>query len=285
MSEGLPPYLNLTSALAVFASGAESVQSQRHIKPLHQHIAMRLVIEGGFEPSEITPRPPLRIDGRDRLVWDAGAATQSEQTVLGGLKTKDIDVVVNKASAGPVIAISVKGTTGAFRNLTNRMEEAIGDSTNLHLMYPGLVYGFFQIIRANHVGTPGLAGPNDIAVDLSGQVVISLRRYHDVLTSLTGRRMVRDDPTRYESLAMAMVSPNPENAGTPLDHYPEPSSPLRVERFFETLLSTYDLRYPYMAASLPGLRRREWSRNSPIFRAFADEVSMISTLGYAPRII
>jgi hypothetical protein len=222
MTEGLPPYLNLSSALAVFASGAESVQSQRHIKPLHQHIAMRLVIEGGFEPSEITPRPPLRIEGRDRLVWDASAATQSEQTVLGGLKTKDIDVVVNKASAGPVIAISVKGTTGAFRNLTNRMEEAIGDSTNLHLMYPGLVYGFFQIIRANHAGTPGLAGPNDLAIDPAGQVVISLRRYHDVLTSLTGRRMVRDDPTRYESLAMAMVSPDPLSAGAVLGNEADP---------------------------------------------------------------
>lgn len=284
MTEGLPPYLNLTSALAVFASGAESVQSQRHIKPLHQHIAMRLVIEGGFDPSEITPRPPIRIEGRDRLVWDASAATQSEQTVLGGLKTKDIDVVVNKASAGPVIAISVKGTTGAFRNLTNRMEEAIGDSTNLHLMYPGLVYGFFQIIRANHSGTEGLAGLNDIAIDSAGQAVISLRRYHDVLTSLTGRRMVRDDPTRYEALAMAMVSPDPSSAGTVLENYPEAGSALRVERFFETLLSIYDLRYPYMAASLPGLRRREWSRSSPIFKPFDADASMIAVFGYAPRI-
>lgn len=284
MPEEVPAYLNLTSALAVFASGTESVQSQRHIKPLHQHIAMRLVLEGGFDPEEITPRPPIRVEGRDRLIWDPSAATQGEQTVLGGLKTKDIDVVVNKASAGPVIAISVKGTTGAFRNLTNRMEEAIGDSTNLHLMYPGLVYGFFQIIRANHAGTAGLAGPNDIAIDSTGQVVISLRRYHDVLTSLAGRRMVRDDPTRYESLAMAMVSPDAGQAGEILGDFPELASPLRVERFFATLLSTYDLRYPYMAASLPALRRREWSRQSPVFRGFGDEASMLSAFGYTPRI-
>src|SRR5207248_2795287 len=108
--------------------------SQRHIRPLHQHFAMRLVIEGGFAPDEITPRPPIRIEhrrGEDHLVFDPTAANEAEQTVLGGLKTKDIDVVVCKSGVGPVLAISVKGTTGAFRNLTNRMEEAIGDSTNL----------------------------------------------------------------------------------------------------------------------------------------------------------
>lgn len=284
MSEAAAPFLNMRSALAVFASGSEVVQSQRHIKPLHQHIATRLVIEGGFDPSEITPRPPLRVERRNRLVWDASVATQSEQTVLGGLKTKDIDVVVNKPSVGPVIAVSVKGTTGAFRNLTNRMEEAIGDSTNLHLMYPGLVYGFFQIVRANHLATPGLAGPNDIAIDISGEVVISLRRYHDVLASLTGRRTVRDDPTRYEALAMAMVSPDTGTSGEVLTNYPEVGSPLRVERFFRDLLGIYDLRYPYMAASVPSLKRLEWSTSSPVFQGFQDESALLASFGYVPRI-
>ena len=134
----LPPYLCLDAALARFATVQET-QGQQHIKPLHQHIATRLVLEGGFYPDEITPHPPLRVDtrsGRKRLIFDEDAQRDNEQTVLGGLKTKDINVVVAKPGVGPVIAVSVKGTGGAFRNLTNRMEEAIGDSTNLHIMYP-----------------------------------------------------------------------------------------------------------------------------------------------------
>ena len=44
--------------------------------------------------------------------------------MLGGLKTKDVDVVVSKPGIGPCVAVSIKGTLNAFRNLTNRMEEA-----------------------------------------------------------------------------------------------------------------------------------------------------------------
>ena len=198
----LPPYLRLDAALAQFSAVLET-QAQRHIKPLHQHIAIRLVIEGGFDPDEITPHPPLRVEGgpgRLRLSFDEHVQRENEQTVLGGLKTKDIDVVVTKPGIGPVIAISVKGTGGAFRNLTNRMEEAIGDSTNLHIMYPGLVYAFLHVMKAHRAGTPGL-GPNDIAVNEKGEVVQAIRRYHDVLLGLAGRRFVRDDYTRYEAVS------------------------------------------------------------------------------------
>ena len=53
--------------------------------------------------------------------------------------------------------------TGAFRNLTNRMEETIGECTNLHITYPALVFGYLFLIRANRPGgdacqTPGPTG-------------------------------------------------------------------------------------------------------------------------------
>src|SRR5205085_2297991 len=140
----------------------------------------------------------------NRLVFAQQAQRDNEQTVLGGLKTKDIDVVVAKPGIGPVVAISVKGTGGAFRNLTNRMEEAIGDCTNLHIMYPGLVYSFLHVLKANRAGPQGLA-PNDISVNEKGEVVQAIRRYHDVLLGLAGRRLVRDDLTRYEAVCLALV--------------------------------------------------------------------------------
>ena len=201
----LPPFLNLSAALREFVS-VEGTQSQQHIRPIHKSVAIRLVLEGGFHPGEITPHPPLRSEakaGRNRLHFDATKENSAEMTVLGGLKSKAVDVVAAKVGVGPVVAVSVKGTGNAFRNLTNRMEEAIGDSTNLHIMYPALVYGFLHFMRANQDGKTNLA-PNDIAIAKAGEVVASIRRYHDVLMGLTGRRLVRDDITRYEAVAIGL---------------------------------------------------------------------------------
>src|SRR5256714_14685135 len=195
MSNGeLPRFLKLSSALHEFVT-VEGTQAQLHIRPLHQYLTVRLVLEGGFDPDEITPHPPLRVEtkGPRRLISFVPEAEDGrEQTLLGGLKSKAVDVVVLKEGIGPVLAISVKGTGNAFRNLTNRMEEAIGDSTNLHIMYPGLVYGFLHLLKANREGDANLA-PNDIAVTASGDAVSAVRRYHDVLLGLSGRRLVRDD--------------------------------------------------------------------------------------------
>lgn len=152
--------IGLRQALRTYVEAVET-QSARHIKPLHWYIASRLVVEGGFRPDEITPRPPFRIEesgkgsARKRLlIYDPSAARPGEHTVLGGVKTKQVDVTVSKPGIGPCVAVSVKGTVGAFRNLTNRMEEAIGDCTNLHISYPNLVYGFLHIMKAN-VAAPG----------------------------------------------------------------------------------------------------------------------------------
>jgi len=89
-------------------------------------VALRLVVEGGFWPDEITPHPPVKAR-KIREGWSLEYApeleTTSESTVFGGMKTKQIDVVVAKNGVGPVLAVSVKGTFRAYRNLVNRMEE------------------------------------------------------------------------------------------------------------------------------------------------------------------
>lgn len=134
--------VSLRDALKVFVRAESGHKGQEHIRPLHWYVACRLVLEGGFLPEEITPRPPFvaeRRAGRRFLTHDPKAGGAGERTVLGGLKTKAIDVVVSKPNIGPCIAVSLKGTLNAFRNLTNRLEEAAGDCTNLHMVYPALV--------------------------------------------------------------------------------------------------------------------------------------------------
>jgi len=282
-----PDFLRLEQALVPFVDASIETEGAHHIKPLHRYIAMRLVIEGGFPPEDIIPRPPLTItrSGTQRkLRFDNTPIPRSargEATVIGGLKSKKIDVVVFKPTVGPVLAISVKGTKKAFRNLTNRMEEAIGDSTNLHIMYPGLVYGFLHILQASRAGAPGLL-PNDVSINSTGDVTTSLKRYHDVLAGLSGRRLVRDDYTKYEAVGFAIAERTPSSASV-FGGYPPFGDTLALETFFETLYQIYDLRYPYMSHR-KGLRRLSWLADSQAFQGLNTDESLTSRFGYAPRI-
>jgi hypothetical protein len=259
-----PGLHSLRDALTQFAS-ASATQSGEHITTLHWHIAQRLVLEGGFLPDNITPRPPLRVErqGRGgstvyRLSLDPSAARAGESTMLGGLKTKDVDVVVALPNIGPVLAVSVKGTLNAFRNLTNRMEEAAGDCTNIHMAYPALVYGFLHVLRGNHEGD--VESRNDVAILASGEAVDSIQRYHDAMSRLTNRKDIRDDVSRYEAVALAIVEMRGADRGLVRAEFPPLLSPLRFERFFSDLLEAYDLRFVYSAPALSATtQRRVWT--------------------------
>jgi len=82
--------MSLREALKCFVESSET-QSQEHIRPLHRHVAERLVIEGGFSPDDVAPRPPLRIEvkgagrgSRRLLVYDPELGEFGDQIVLGG---------------------------------------------------------------------------------------------------------------------------------------------------------------------------------------------------------
>lgn len=291
-------WLNLGEALHHFGTYAGPTQSQQHIKPLHWYVASRLVVEGGFHPDDITPRPPFRVEvrgGRNILHFDQSAATGGERTILGGLKTKNVDVVVTKDGIGPVLAVSCKGMTGAFRNLTNRMEETIGECTNLHITYPAMVFGYMFVIRANRqieaaaaetlpagVEPAAQLAANDVAMQAGGRPVETIFRFHSALRELTGRRGIRNDVSRYEAVSLAMVEPKGEHAGKVFDGFPPEDSPLRIERFFQTLYLRYEERYLFGAPDLKNVTRRfEWDPNSP---AFDPTRSDIPELDYEPRL-
>jgi hypothetical protein len=272
-------WITLRDALAVFAANVSGHQGAEHIKPLHWYVACRLVLEGGFRPSDITPRPPFVVrEQRHRSVleYNEEAAGAGERTLLGGLKTKDIDVVAIKEGIGPVLAVSTKGSLNAFRNLTNRMEEAVGDCTNLHISYPTLVYGFLHVIRANREG-PNVPA-NDVAICQDGTASVGISRYHDVLCRLSGRGDIRNATTRYEAIALALVNPDAPNSGELITTFPPASSPLLLSVFFEKLYQHYDQRFVYAAPGLRGVTQRlDWAADSPA-------LLMGRTLEYAPRV-
>jgi hypothetical protein len=258
-------WISLREALTAFAENVSGHQGSGHIKPLHWYVSCRLVVEGGFHPDDIIPRPPFIVSQRGQkhiLEHVPEEGRSGERTILGGLKTKDVDVVVTKNGIGPVIAVSMKGTLNAFRNLTNRMEEAVGDCTNLHISYPTLVYGFLQVLRANREGD--VADANDVAVCRDGEVSEAISRYHGVMARLAGRDDVRSETTRYEAIALALVNPDPPHVGETLTTFPPKDSPLLLGAFFEKLYRQYDQRFVYAAPRLePVTRRLAWSPESP----------------------
>ena len=285
-------------ALKAFADFTGKTESAAHIKPLHWYVACRLVIEGGFRPDDIVPRPPFFADKRGNawnLVYDPKLGKGGERTILGGLKTKSVDVVVTKNGLGPVLAVSCKGVTGAFRNLTNRMEETIGECTNLHITYPALVFGYFVIVRANRLveaasleTAPESAVPtiqlaaNDIAIQKGGKPVESIIKFHAALRELSERRGIRNEVSRYEAIAFAMVEMLGERAGALLPSFPPADSPIRLEQFFNMLYLRYDERFVYSAPSLKALTERvQWSADSPAFHP----ANGLSGLDYQARVV
>lgn len=269
---------------------ASSTQDAQHIRPLHRYVAARLVIEGGFLPTDILPRPPLEASYRNGnwyLAFNPSKATDVESVVLGGLKSKRIDVVVTKDRVGPVLAVSVKGTGKAFRNLVNRTEEAIGDCANIHLMYPGLVFGFLHVLRAIDPSDKSLR-PNDASLDVAGQVVPAIRAYAKLLASLSGRRLLRNDFARYEAAGLALLSESGYYGRVDLNTqpFPLPGSPLALDVCFKTLYEIYDLRFPYTYTdpSLKTLQRVEWHPESEVLKVFHTAPENTASSGYLPRI-
>ena len=249
---------------------------------MHDYVAARLVIEGGFHPDDVLPRPPLRMlrtGGRNRLAYAPDSAISGEGTILGGLKTKSLDIVATKEGIGPVLAISCKGMTGAFRNLTNRLEETIGECTNIHIGYPMLVFGYLFVARANPFEDGATA--NDVAFTPEGEPVEALVRFHAALTEMTGRLGVRNDMSRYEAVGMAMVDTRNGVAGALVERFPPDDSRIAFARFFDTLYRRYDERYVVGAPQLAARTRRlAWSPDSPAF-----DVDALPALDYTARMV
>ena len=261
--------MNRQDAFRHFAEFRGATQSQLHIRPLHEYVTSRLVLEGGFRPSELNPRPPLRTEKAGnlrRVIYAPQERTRTEATILGGLKTKKVDIVANKDGIGPVLAISCKGMTGAVRNLTNRLEETIGECTNVHLSYPTLVFGYLFLMRANREGeNTALA---DAALDSQGRPLEGIVRFHQALSGMTGRLSARNDASRYEAIAMTLVEVSPLRAGEINADYPPRDSAIHFDQFFETIYRRYDERYVVSAPQLARRTRRlEWSADSPAFEA------------------
>lgn len=277
-------WTSLPSALAAFAEFPGGTQSMRHILPLHWYVACRLVVEGGYNPDDIIPRPPFRIERRARslpvLHFDPALGGTGEGTVMGGLKTKHVDVLVSLQGIGPVLSVSCKGVTGAYRNLGNRLEEMVGECTNLHMTHPALVMGHIVLLRGNRQARrepiplaadacPRQRGGGDVAILADGTIAPVVRRFHDALRDLGLRQGLLDQPGRCEAMALLMVGMEDKERSQLLPHIPDATSRLFLGDLFEALYARYDERFVRRSPELLRLTARSvWDPASPGLRLF-----------------
>jgi hypothetical protein len=251
----LPTIPTLESSLPILCTTV-GTQSGEHIKPVHAYCAARLVLEGGFSPENIFPGTPLKNikvnNSTHKLDFSSETPQKSEHKVLGGIKYKAVDVTTVIPGIGPALGISAKSTGNAFRNLTNRMEEALGECTNVHLMYPGFVFGFIHLIRFRKISD--VKSPNDASFDENNFPLPSIRRYHEVLVALAGRHAITDPGMRYESVGLLVYRCLGEKTEIWKD-YPSKESPVHFSKFFQRLYDLYDLRYGYPDPDSPNIRK------------------------------
>lgn len=249
------PIVTLAESIKSLCTGVKT-QSGKHIKPIHAYCAARLVLEGGFPPEWVLPGQPFASEKINNAAYELEfirkVGGRSEQRVLGGIKYKNVDVTVVVPGLGPALGISGKSTGNAFRNLTNRMEEALGECTNVHLMYPGFVFGFLHLIRFNKISDVG--NPQNASFDDHSEPLAAIRRYHDVLLALAGRNTITDPGMRYEAVGLLVYRCTKSGAEFWND-YPPKDSPVHFANFFRRLYELYDLRYGYPDPNGPNIRK------------------------------
>ena len=273
------------------------------VNSLRRYVASRLVIEGGFDPDWIRPRPPITVErDRDGLVLshDPDAARPDRQTLLGGLKEAKPDVTVAIPDIGPVLALSLEGTEsvvigpGGVPELTGELERTAGACVNVHIMYPALVYGFWHVLSGDRVQdfapvtVPApVGGPHDHgdhAQRTNGEAAAELQRYQEALARLSERDDIRDAPSCYEACALTLVERGGgSRQGRVYRHYPGPDSLLEYNRMFQQLYAVYDRRFVDGAKALKETtRRRFWHRESPLLAEISGRDDLLAEV--APRV-
>lgn len=151
----------------------------------------------------------------------------------GGLGAKKVDVTWATEESGLLLALSIKTinfrdrTTGNFqKNLTNRRNDILFESTTLHRRFPYATLGgfFFLDMGAKSDGT--------------GNRQSTFLNAHRRLKMFTGRNDPAGRPEQYERLYIVLVDASPEKVIYEVYRAGEPQVQVALE---ETLLQLLDI--------------------------------------------
>ena len=127
------------------------------------------------------------------------------------------------------------------------------------------MFGYLFLLRAYRSGSKQVT---DVAIYEGNRPVEGVIRFHQALCGMTGRASLREDASKYESIALALIEVARESVGSLYPDFPPSDSPIFFEKFFNAIYRQYDERYVVSAPLLAHRTRRvEWDHDSPAFES------------------
>jgi hypothetical protein len=171
-------------------------------------------------------------------------AFHKKRTVLGGNYPKEVDVVLESNTSGPLLGISLKAPNSSIlNNVNSRLEEMAGEAANLHSRFPMLVLG--------HVTTMPYVDQTerDVLLNSRGIPTTACRRIVNKLYGLSGRNDPTSTPGTFEEVAVAFVNYSKKAAVVCTSYPPSRSRAQRtigLSTFFDRLLQRFRERNPLL---------------------------------------
>jgi hypothetical protein len=163
----------------------------------------------------------------------------AERRMDGGLGAKKVDVTWATAESGLLLALSIKTinfpdqkTKNFQKNLTNRRNDLLFESTTLHRRFPYAALGgfFFLDMGAKHDGT-------------SGRRSTFLNAHHR-LKMFTGRGDPSGRPEQYERIFVILVDATPDKVVYEVYRAGDPDTQIALDQALNELLEIVVERSP-----------------------------------------
>lgn len=169
----------------------------------------------------------------------SNSSSGAERRMDGGLGAKKVDVTWATPESGLLLALSIKtinfrdGKTGNYqKNLTNRRNDMLYESTTLHRRFPFAVLGGFFFLDAG--------AKNDGTAARQSTFLNAHRR----LKMFTGRQDSAGRPEQFERLFIALVDASPDNASVEIYRAGESAAPISLDQALNELIELVAERSP-----------------------------------------
>jgi len=163
----------------------------------------------------------------------------AERRMDGGLGAKKVDVTWATEESGLLLALSIKtinfkdGKTGNYqKNLTNRRNDLLFESTTLHRRFPYATLGGFFFLDAG-AKTDGTRSRKSTFLNA-----------HRRLKMFTGRYDPASRPEQYERIYVVLVDARPEHVSYEVYRAGEPDEQIALDQALNELIELVAERSP-----------------------------------------
>jgi hypothetical protein len=227
-----------TRAAAGLAGKSGYVRSGDFIRHFQEHAEHELKQLG-------IPPAPLSVGkgGTKKLHF----RIRKNEYVLGAYFPKELDVWLDADVNGPLLGISFKSMmSGVAQNVNNRWEELVGDAANIHSRFPMLSLGYVMILPAMSTKGKKTVRPEPLIDPTTQQPTELARQIERKLLGIRGRQKPVELASVYEEVALAVIDFKAQPTARLNLTFPDPASPLRIERFYDNLVAHFHQRNTYI---------------------------------------